>query len=326
MTPPSFASVEDVVAFRESMKIDAGPVAEYPKMARVEERVILRERNGIPLTAEIYVPKGAGPFPALLYMHGGGWAAGSAIQFRKSAMRLAEVGYVVVNLDYSLAPEHPFPRALEDSIYACRWIAKSIAGYNGDPGSVLIGGSSAGANLAAATLVAFKDDLLSDLDEGEYAGIPIDFAGALLIYGIYDLYLLSEEEPETWSGMIEWMFNAAYLGPHYLSQYRNPLVSPVCAAHLERFPPTYISCGDQDLLVGQSLAMAAALTRVRVPTTLSVVEGLSHAFVHISHILPAAESEVQRMCRWLEHRARPAGRNQDPPDQVRAGPGRTGQM
>ena len=83
---------------------------DMPSVGRVHERVVLRELDGWDLTAEIYVPEGDGPFPVILYMHGGGWCVGSPVGVRRKTMRLAERGFVVVNLDYSLAPGAPLPQ------------------------------------------------------------------------------------------------------------------------------------------------------------------------------------------------------------------------
>ncbi len=113
-------------------------------MAAFHERVVLRSRGGIDLTAEIYVPRGGGPFPAMLYMHGGSWCLWSAAHVRKAVMRFAASGYVVVSLDYGLAPEHRFPWALEDVVHAARWTTKNAAAYRGEGSNLVIGGDFGG--------------------------------------------------------------------------------------------------------------------------------------------------------------------------------------
>ena len=91
-----------------------GRVAEYPHLFQdMPENVEIHEcvtfRVGGP-TAEIYVPDGEGPFPCFLHLHGGGWFTGSAKQERRFCMRIAAAGFTVVNLEYALAPENPFPK------------------------------------------------------------------------------------------------------------------------------------------------------------------------------------------------------------------------
>jgi acetyl esterase/lipase len=139
-------SVDDIPSRRGFFDLGVLNV-DLPAGVSICEKVVLREREGEQLTAEIYSPEGGGPFPAFLYIHGGFFCVWSAAHLRKVAMRIAEQGFVVVNLDYGLAPEHPFPWALEDAVYAARWITKNIQQYNGDPSVIGIGGDSCGANL-----------------------------------------------------------------------------------------------------------------------------------------------------------------------------------
>src|SRR5277367_7067716 len=81
-----------------------------PRFAAFHENVELRPG----LTADIAVPEGAGPHPVLLYLHGGGWVAGSSRSHRRVGQKFAEAGYLTINLDYRLAPEHPFPAPFDD--------------------------------------------------------------------------------------------------------------------------------------------------------------------------------------------------------------------
>jgi acetyl esterase len=260
--------------------------------------VELWTRDGLTTTGELYVPHGEPPFPTFLYMHGGGWCHGSAASTRRIAMRIAAQGFLTLNLSYGLAPEHPFPRAVEDAVYAARWLATEGTQHGGD-GRVAIGGDSAGANLALAAIAHIGGGAPGeDLDEGALAGVDVGFTAALLLYGIYDFALLVAS-PTGPSGTVELMFNTAYLGPAYIWRHRDVLVSPIHATNLARFPPCYVACGDQDYLLPQSLAMAGALAAAKVPTTVSVVEGVSHTFAQLDLQLPAAAEEVARELHWL---------------------------
>jgi acetyl esterase len=86
--------------------------AELPEVGRFEEAVPVGEG----VTADVVAPKGEGPHPVLVYLHGGGWVCGSPATHRKLAHRFAEAGYLVFNVDYRLAPEHPFPTPFEDCV------------------------------------------------------------------------------------------------------------------------------------------------------------------------------------------------------------------
>lgn len=268
-----------------------------PEVASRRE-VELWERDGLTTTGELYVPLGDGPFPAFLYMHGGGWCHGSAAAVRRLAMHIAAQGFVTLNLSYGLAPEHPFPRAVEDAVYASRWLATEGRSLGAD-GRVAIGGDSAGATLACGAITWLGGGAsASQLFESDLAGVAVDFTAALLLYGIYDFPLLVSS-PTGPSGTIELMFNAAYLGQAYIWRHRDPLVSPILATNLASFPPCYVACGDQDYLLPQSLALTGALAAAKVPVTLSVVEGVSHTFAQLDLALPAAAEEVEREYAWL---------------------------
>jgi acetyl esterase len=123
---------------------------DLPSIGRLEENVELRPG----LRADVAVPKGAGPHSVVIYLHGGGWAFGSPASFRKLGMQFAEAGYLTIILDYRLAPEHPFPAALEDAIFAIGWASENARRWNGDGRRIAIGGDSAGANLAMSAITS----------------------------------------------------------------------------------------------------------------------------------------------------------------------------
>jgi acetyl esterase len=271
---------------------------DLPHMRATHEHVLLGSLNGRRLEAEVYVPDGPGPFGALLYLHGGAFCTLSPAHVRKLAMRLAGNTFVVVNLDYSLAPEHPFPRAVEDSVFAARWITCNAHRYGCDSRRFLIGGDSSGGNLAAAATAFLTGSKTNPINEGELSGVPVEVSGLVLLYGVYDFQrrLL---EPSTTVGTTEIMSNLAYLGPHFLQHHKNPLVSPILASSLSAFPPTYLCCGAWDATLGQSLAMTHALADLDVPVTLSVVPGMDHEFLLAADREPLARLELQRILEWM---------------------------
>jgi acetyl esterase len=275
-----------------------------PEVARFEERVLLRERDGVALTAEIYVPKGDGPFPALLYLHGGSWCLWSPAHVRRLAMRFAAQGYLTVNLDYGLAPEHPFPWAVQDAIFACRWLAEHAAQYGGDGARLVVVGDSAGANIGAAAVAAhLAAPGLGWTEPGAAHGLGPSapgFSGCVFLYGVFDFPLLFQAPGKLGdSGLIETTWNLAYLGPNFVSVHRHPFVSPILAPTLDQFPPCYLACGDRDALLPQSLAMTGRLVEVGVPTRLSVVPGCDHEFLLLEETWPEASTELGAILLWL---------------------------
>jgi acetyl esterase len=300
---PPRTSVDQIPAARAFWDL-AHLNEDLPALGEVHERVVLRERDGVALTAEVYVPQGQGPFPTMLYLHGGSWVLWSAAHLRKVAMGIAAQGVLVANLDYGLAPEHPFPWAVEDAVYAARWLTRHADRYGGRPSGLLIGGDSAGANLAAAAIVALNASAPL-VDGGALADTPVTFAGAFLAYGIFDFPLLfAEPGRNAAGGVIETTWNLAYLGPNFIKHHRAPIVSPLYAPNLATFPPAYLCCGDRDALLPQSLAMTKALVQASVPTTLSVVEGGDHAFLMIPDVIPGAGPELQRIHAWLRQKGK----------------------
>ncbi len=297
---PPLSSLEEIVEFRAHPSRDLSRHnIDLPEDVDLREDVLLGRAGGLDVTAEIYTPtSGGGPFPMLLYMHGGGWCLGKAEYVRKLGMSIASHGHVVVNLDYALAPEHPFPASLTQTVFAARWMTANAADLGGREGPIAIGGASAGANLACAAIACIKGEG-DAIDDGGLGDVAVEFGSLLLLYGIFNFPLLMQDPGSHAGGFAETMYNRAYLGPHWLTWHRDPLVSPAFAETLSEFPPAYLTIGDQDALLPQSLDMAARLIEREVPTMLSVVAGLNHSFAYIPHKLPDAAAELERIFAWL---------------------------
>ena len=135
------------------------------------------------------------------------------------------------------------------------------------------------------------------LDEGDLAGVDVPVAAVALFFGMHDFALLLTE-PGSNVGSAE-LWNRAYLGPHFTTKLRHPLASQVHAPNLACFPPTFISCGSVDSLLGHSLAFGKALAAAGVQLTLSVVPGLDHGYAKMGARIPAAAREVARVQAWV---------------------------
>lgn len=289
--------VASIPARREALDLSSINVG-LPDLAAIHEDVLLRERDGRQLTAEIYVPKGDGPFPTLVYFHGGAWCVWHPRDVRRTATRIAAAGHVVVNVDYGLAPENKFPVAVEDALYGTRWAAVHGPEYGGDGGPLSLAGDSAGATLSCG-VISYLDGLADqDLDEGDLAGQAVDFSAALLLCGVYD-FGTKMLERDTTPGTTEIMFNLAYLGSHFLQLHSNPLVSPLRAPNLASFPPVYLNAGAEDALLAQTLQMTRAFAEVGVSTTTSVVADVDHEFFQLDPKLPHVAAEWSRALHWL---------------------------
>ena len=211
-------SVEAIHQRRALLADEALVPAEIPREIVMTPDVLIRTRDQYDLTAEVARPRDAVSAPVLVYLHGGAWCAWSPREVRRATFRLAAAGFMVVTPAYGLAPEHPFPCAVEDVIYTLQWVSAAAAERGGDPAWVGLAGDSAGANLAAAAAVALDGG-------GELAGAPdlikapVRLRALLLCCGTYDFPARSQDGRGA-PGVVELMGNLAYLGPHFLRHQR----------------------------------------------------------------------------------------------------------
>ncbi len=297
-TPPNPTSIGDVEALRKLADGDpTAPPPTDPAIASWRTDVVLRD-GPLRLTAEVVTPRGDGPHPVVLWLHGGAWCVGNAAGARGIVATIAAAGHVVVNLDYSLAPEHPFPQALIDTLDAWAWIGESIDELGGDADRVALAGTSAGANLVAAAALAAAGERGSVLDDELLIPPSLPRVRALaLLYGVFDFPLLNGDTRAN-AGYVEHLYNAAYLGPHFLDRQADPLVSPARSEHLAALPPTLVTVGADDDLLPQSLAMIDALARAGVAVQGSIAPHLDHSFDLFGD--EAAQREVTRTVDWLQ--------------------------
>lgn len=246
------------------------------------------------VTADVVVPESDGPHPVLVYLHGGGWICGSPATHRKLGYRFAEAGFLVLNIDYRMAPEHPFPTPFDDCVAAIRWAHAECGRWGGDPARLAVGGDSAGGNLSAAASAALVGD-------------PACPKAALLIYGVFDFSQMGKmpmpEMPQSadlpddaGEKMVELMVGS-YLGSEDREErMRDPRVSPLHVA--AKFPPSHIVVGSADGLVGQAETLAKALEAVGVEHEHFVDPEMPHGYVQME-FLPPARPAIERMIDFL---------------------------
>jgi acetyl esterase/lipase len=222
------------------------------------------------VAVEIYRPEGAASeLPILLWMHGGGMVVGNVEMDRRANMtRAKDVGCVVVSVEYRLAPEHPYPAAIQDCHAALRWIAANAADLGCDGTRIAVGGNSSGAGLAAGLSLLARDS----------ADVPISFL--MLVYPMLDHRSTTRSsewiiDPIVWnraSNVAAWR---AYLG-ELADDAVPPYASPAIAEDLTNLPPTCIMVGDLDLFVDEDVEYARRLMSAGVPTELHVYSGAFH--------------------------------------------------
>ena len=238
-----------------------------------------------PIPLRLYAPDRAGPFPVLVFFHGGGWVRGSVEAYDGLCRRLANgSGCLVASVEYRRAPEHPFPAGFEDCYAATEWAVTHAADLNGDPDRVAVGGDSAGGNLTAAVTLAARD-----------RGGP-DLAHQLLLYPSvnhpdlrwFDSYDRNGTGYFLEIDSIEW-YHEQYTDPADLG---NQYAFPIRARDLSGLPPATVLTAGFDPLVDEGKAYADRLEAVDVDVERLHYESQIHAFLNLYEHLDGADRAI----------------------------------
>jgi acetyl esterase/lipase len=259
---------------------------EADAVARVEDRKIPGRAGEIPV--RIYAPEGDGPFPGVVFLHGGGWVIGG-LETHDDVCRAIcrRAGAVVVAVDYRLAPEHPFPAALEDSLDATAWVADNAAALGIDPEKLVIAGDSAGGAIATIVAAQTRD-----------AGRPA-LALQVLVYPVTDLSSFATASHREFAddhfltrALMEWFANA-YL-PDTVDRTR-PDVSPAFLADLSGLPPALVITAECDPLCDEGEAYARRMRESGVDVTLTRYAGMIHPFLHFTGVTQNTEKALDEI-------------------------------
>jgi acetyl esterase len=239
----------------------------------VDERLVPGPAGAPDVRVRHYRPADAdAPLPAVVYIHGGGFVAGSLDLYDADARRIAaEVGAVVVSVDYRLAPEHPFPAGLEDCYATLVWVAGNAAELGVDPDRIAIGGESAGGGLTAAVALLARDRGGPRLCL-QFLGIP-ELDDRLET----DSMRTFVDTPITTvpNGEISW---DSYLGAGVRGTGEvSPYAAPARAIDLAGLPPALVTAYEFDGLRDEGIAYAQRLLAAGVSTELHVYPGAFHA-------------------------------------------------
>jgi acetyl esterase len=249
------------------------------------------------IPARVYTPKTLrqtnGLAPVLVFFHGGGWVIGNLDSHDVVCRALANEGeLIVISVDYRLSPEHKFPAAVEDSIAATEWISKNGARLGIDAARLMVGGDSAGGNLAAVVAIHARD-----------AGNEPKLAAQVLIYPATDFRMThpSHSEPETsvllTHSVIRWFRDHYLNGAPDVDDWR---ASPARIENLAGLPPAYVLTAGADPLRDEGDEFAGRLKQAGVPVTYRHFPGQFHGFFTMGKLLPQAIVAAREIGDWLK--------------------------
>ncbi|PTY04900.1 alpha/beta hydrolase [Opitutaceae bacterium EW11] len=274
-----FTPESSIPAFRAQCEKSAGRMSRLPQGVRAEPTRIAD------LPAEWLRPAGAPSDKIVLYVHGGGYVSGSCADHRGFVATFAKnLGFAALTYEYRLAPEHPYPAAVDDSLAVYRAL---LAEYSA--GNILVAGESAGGGLCLALLLAVKK-----------AGLPLP-CGAIAITPWVDLTCASPgyrtRNRRSAAPMKSW----TVFSEHYVrgADRRDPLVSPLFG-DLRGLPPLLINAGTDDELFDEAEAFAQRAKEAGVETTFRAGEGMIHCYPLLAPMFPeavAAMDEIRAFAR-----------------------------
>ena len=236
--------------------------------------------GGVP--AEWIVPPGAADDRVILYLHGGGYMMGSINTHRAMIARIARAAQAkALALDYRMAPEHPFPAAVDDATAAYRWLLAQ--GYK--PGKIVISGDSAGGGLTLATLIALRD-AKTPLPA---AAVPISPWADLEGKGV-SIQTRAATDPMVDKESLLRMAKL-YAGDH---DPKNPLISPIHADY-RGIPPMLIHVGDAEILLDDSTRVTERAKAAGVTVELEAWDEMFHVWHVFAKILPEGQQAIDRI-------------------------------
>lgn len=300
-------SPEIAVALRVLNRIPGGDFTEHSveqarRMLTDEALVFADVFPDFAVEEDLLIPSASGPIPAtryratteskglVVYFHGGGWVLGSRVSTDSAVRFLAtEAGVDVLSVDYRLAPEHPFPAAVEDAEAAWDFAVEHAPGWGLDPHRIVVAGDSAGGNLSA---------VLSNRLRGRDV-VP---ALQVLLFPVTDLSTKHPSYQEFCDGFFLTEKHMDWYRERYLADPADaldPQASPLLEPDLSGAPPAYVAVAGFDPLRDEGIAYAERLEQAGVPTTLAREGSLIHAFVNITGVSRPAREATTRIARAI---------------------------
>ncbi|MFY9293964.1 MAG: alpha/beta hydrolase [Methylorubrum rhodinum] len=281
----------DLAARREGLRGLSKLAAAGLATGQVEVRDFTMPGPGGALSLRLYAPEGEAPEsetsgPGLVFLHGGGLVTGDLDTHDALCRTLCDAGRMrVVAVEYRLAPEHPFPAALDDALAATRWVMEHAADLGIDPARLAVGGESAGAGLAARVCQ-------------EFLGVGKALAAQLLICPVLDVHGTGPSRRDFARG---YFLDEATIqgdifacGPDALP---NPRFCPLRETELAGLPPAHIHTAEYDPVRDDGETYAERLTRAGVPVVHARHAGMIHFFYGLGRLVPRSRPILSQIAR-----------------------------
>lgn len=274
-----WSQYESILSFRQQVEDGAGKFGKLPKGIKV------LPVNIDSIYAEWILPVQTIKDKVILYFHGGGYVSGTCNSHRSIAAKFVKGSQIGALLfEYRLAPEHPYPAALEDSVAAYRWLLdQGIAPYN-----LVFLGDSAGGGLCLATLLALRDQ-----------GIPLP-AAAVAYSPVTDFKCTGKSYQTKAKICLAPEGMALALAKHYAGDedHSLPYISPLYG-DLQGLPPLLIYVGEDETLCDDSVEFATKARNAGVDITLRIGEGMFHCYPAMASLFPEATQAMNEICTFI---------------------------
>ena len=285
-TPMHEGTPEQARAAFRALTVDARPAGSLVQVGSVSD-VVLPGPAG-ELAGRVYRPEASGAVPTVVLFHGGGWVIGDLDTHDNMARSICrDCEAVVLSVDYRLAPEAPFPAAVEDALAATRWAGAHLSELGGSD-VLAVAGDSAGGNLAAVVA-----QLLRSASEGP------TIAAQLLVYPATDVLGDFTSRIDNAEGYFLDLPLMAWFMEHYAADaahHGDPRLSPLRASSLEGLPQAVVVTAEYDPLRDEGEAYAAALSEARVAVEVRRFDGMIHGFFDMGPHSTAAQAAVDETC------------------------------
>ncbi|MGD6848788.1 alpha/beta hydrolase [Rossellomorea aquimaris] len=252
----------------------------------VVEDKFIPSSEGHDIPVRIYTPSGEGPYPVLIYSHGGGWVFGDLDSADNLCRHLSKhAGIVVVSVGYRLAPEHKYPSAFRDVIESIKWTFRHRERLKGDIKRIAVGGESSGGNLAAAAAIYFRGSEEYKLFLQVLITPVMDYNFDTLSYRENHTYNLTNEK-------MKWFWG------HYLndpSEGSEVYVSPLRVHSMKSLPNTLLVTAEFDPLREEGLAFSERLKKAGINVELLHYEDMVHSFINMIGTVDEAKRALDEM-------------------------------